>query len=162
LIEKISLLSRHGVLTGDMREQAFGYNFRLSDLHAAVGVGQMLRLGSILDARQKVFSFLDEKFKFFRKQECLFSDVVSPFMYVIELPSGVDKFEFIENMGSRGVPVKPYFLSVPSLPAYRKYGAVCPVADLIGAKTVALPFHHQLTCEEVNKIWAAFEEVVGI
>lgn len=159
LINTVRRLSRHGVMNGDLSYQSMGYNMRLSDLHAALGMAQLSRLDEMQQDLLRVKSYYDVYFKHYRKQTCKTGDFGTEFIYCIELPDGVNKELFITRMGSlHNVPIKPYFNVLHTFTHLKMFSSPCPVAELIGSKTVALPYHFEITQEDVQYVHGAFQE----
>lgn len=131
-----------------------GLNYRMSDVHASIGIVQLARLDEIRHALVKVQSKMDEHFCQYRNQKIARGANVTPFLYVIELPDYVDKTEFIELMLEEGVPVRPYFKNLSSLDHLPHY--VLPVTQEVSARTVALPFRYDLTDAEMQQMSEAF------
>jgi perosamine synthetase len=155
-------LTRHGHgLVGDMWEQTFGFNAWLSDPMAAMGVVQIKRLMEKQDRLVRVKAMLDVHFGKDRKQVVRDGDFQSEFIYLIELPDGVDKRRYAEAMATLKVPTRPYFNSLLEVPHLRHYASDCPVNDVVCKKTIALPYHWKLTQEEIDEIVDAHKRVLG-
>ena len=164
LYNKVRALSRHGVQTtvsgGDMNSQGYGYNLRMSDLNAAIGLVQMKRLDEIKMHIMVIRSRLDELFGRWRKQIVAEGDFRNDFVYVVQI-NGLDKDAFIKAMGERGVPVKQYFVALHKLPHLKPYvKEALPNAERVAAETVALPYHYDLTTDDIQVIYKAFLEVL--
>lgn len=162
LIDNVRRLSRHGVMAGDLAYQSMGYNMRLSDMHAALGIAQLSRLDEMQDSLLYVKSLYDIHFDHLCKQVTRQGDFGTQFIYCIELPDDakVTKQQFITAMGKLGVPVKPYFNVLHTYPHLLRYHHPCPVAELVGSKTVALPYHSGITEEDVDTVYDAYMEVL--
>lgn len=151
-------LTRHGHgLVGDMWSQSFGFNAWLSDPMAAMGIAQLARLEEKQERLLAVKDMLDEEFADLRKQELMEGHTATEFIYLIELPEGVDKKAYADRMQRRGVPTRPYFNSLLEVWHLSKFGtpADCPVATELSKRTIALPYHWQLTRDEISQIAAA-------
>ena len=161
LIDKVRRLSRHGVMTGDLSYQSMGYNMRLSDLHAALGIAQLQRFHDMQKRLDEVAADLDAYFLDLRKQATRPGDKGTHFIYSIELPKHVNKEEFIRVMGADyQIPVKPYFNVLHTLKHLQPYASPCPVAEEVGARTVALPFHSGITQQNILHIVESFGRYV--
>ena len=87
-------------------------------------------------------------------------DDATEFIYCIELPKEVGKRSFCAQMEALGVPTRPYFNALHLFPYMQPYSSPCPVAEMLGNRTVALPFHTQITAADVEVIWTAFVQVL--
>jgi perosamine synthetase len=92
-----------------------GYNYRLDDLSAALGIGQVERLDEILAARSEVAKRYAALLKGIDVEPPIADDddhVRSWFVYVVRLPHGADRDAIAATMRERGVATAPY---VPSI-----------------------------------------------
>jgi len=128
-----------------------GFNYRLDDISAALGIGQLERLERILEARREVAARYAELLAGVDVEPPLPDDedhVRSWFVYVVKLPSGVDRDAVMARMSERGIATAPYVPSI-HLQSYmrERYGfseGMFPVSEDCSARTMALPFHARL------------------
>jgi perosamine synthetase len=128
-----------------------GYNYRLDDVSAALGIGQVEKLDRMLAGRAAVAARYAELLDGSDAEVPLADDedhVRSWFVYVVKLPSGVDRDGVAERMRERGVATAPYVPSI-HLQSYMRdrYGfreGMLPVSEDCSARTLALPFHGRL------------------
>ena len=128
-----------------------GYNYRLDDISAALGIGQVERLDAILEARAQVAGRYAELLRDVDVEPPLADDddhVRSWFVYVVQLPEGADRDGVMRRMDERGVATAPYVPSI-HLQSYmrERYGfreGMFPVSEDTSARTMALPFHARL------------------
>lgn len=162
LITDIRALSQHGYRPGvDLWNPGYGYNMRLPDMLAAMGCVQLDRLSEMQRALCCVKDMLDLHFEQYRRQTMGENDLTTQFVYVIELPLGVNKREFASKMDKQGVPTRPYFNNLAHASSLSpQYRGECPVSMEVGSRTIALPFHHKLTVEDVQLIADAFERSI--
>ena len=93
----------------------FGFNYRLDDISAALGIGQLEKLDRILEARRAVAARYEELLAGVDVELPLADDddhVRSWFVYVVKLPSGVDRDGLIARLGEEGVDCAPYLPSI--------------------------------------------------
>ena len=128
-----------------------GYNYRLDDLSAALGTGQLEKLDEILEARRTVASRYDQLLAGVDVEVPLPDDSDherSWFVYVVKLPAGVDRDGLIARLGERGVASAPYLPSIHLQDYMReRYGfreGMLPVSEDCSRRTIALPFHARL------------------
>ncbi|MBJ7355227.1 MAG: DegT/DnrJ/EryC1/StrS family aminotransferase [Thermoleophilaceae bacterium] len=144
---------------GWLDHENLGYNYRLSDVAAAIGVAQVEKLDEMLDARARVAGWYTE----------LISELdgVTPpaadegaarrswFVYVVQLPQGIDRDEVIGRLKSEGVSSKPYMPVIHLQPFYReKFGYApgdFPIAEDVAARSLALPFYPSMKRGEVER-----------
>jgi len=128
-----------------------GYNYRLDDVSAALGIGQLEKLDRILAGRSEVATRYAELLAGSDAEPPLADDedhVRSWFVYVVKLPAGVDRDGIAALMRERGVATAPYVPSIHLQPYMReRYGfreGMLPVSEDCSARTLALPFHSRL------------------
>jgi perosamine synthetase len=146
-----------------------GYNYRLNDLSAALGLAQLERLDEILALRSEVAARYANLLASVDGVEAPLPDDAdhrrSWFVYVVLLAAGIDRDEVIARLASDGVASKPYLPSIHLQPYWReRFGTgegLCPVAEDASARTLALPFHTALEAEDQERVVAALASAVG-
>jgi perosamine synthetase len=136
-----------------------GFNYRLDDISAALGVGQVERLDRILEARAEVAERYGQLLTGLDLETPLADDadhVRSWFVYVVKLPAGVDRDGVIGRLAGDGIASAPYLPSI-HLQSYmrERYGfseGLCPVSEDASARTLALPFHARLQHEDQGRV----------
>lgn len=157
-LDRFEKLTRHGHgLVGDMWDQKFGFNAWMPDPLAAMGIVQLHRLEEKQERLLGVKAWLDEWFAPFRKQKLMEGHTATEFVYLIELPEGVDKRGYADRMARHGVPTRPYFNSLLDVPHLQPYAEVadCPVTTEVASRTIALPYHWKLTKAQIVDIATA-------
>jgi perosamine synthetase len=139
-----------------------GYNYRLDDLSAALGIGQLEKLDRILAARGAVAAAYAEILQDVGVELPLADDadhVRSWFVYVVKLPEGVDRNGVMARLDADGIATAPYLPSI-HLQSYmrERYGfreGMLPVSEDCSARTMALPFHARLERADQEQVGAA-------
>jgi perosamine synthetase len=147
-----------------------GFNYRLSDVAAAIGVAQLERIEALLADRRRVAALYAE-----RLEEIEGLDLPSPdtglarrswFVYVVQLPDGIDRDGVIKALGERGIASKAYLPCIHLQPLYRERfgyrGGEFPVAERVSARSLALPFFTQMTESHVDRVCEALRDLVAI
>jgi perosamine synthetase len=157
---------------GDMgswlNHERLGYNYRLPEMSAALGVSQLKRLEKFLAKRERVASMYTERL---RGLDWVRPPVVRPHvrmswcLYVVTLPEGFDRDPVMQAMAVQGIPTRGYFSPVHLQPYIRenwgcKEGDL-PVTESIARRCVALPFSNSLTSTQVDQVVAALAEAVS-
>jgi len=136
-----------------------GYNYRLDDLSAALGIGQLEKLDRILESRRAVAAVYDELLAGVDVETPLEDDadhVRSWFVYVVKLPAGVDRDALMGRLADEGIATAPYLPSI-HLQSYmrERYGfgeGMLPVSEDCSARTMALPFHARLDRSDQERV----------
>jgi perosamine synthetase len=146
-----------------------GFNYRLSDLACALGLAQLERLDTLLAGRERVAAL-------YRETLGELDGVTLPcensgqarrgwFVYVIQLPHGVDRDSVVTALGTHGVAAKPYFPAIHLMSYYRKeFGyreGQFPVCEDVSARSIAIPFFPQMTEAQVARVGAALRSVLA-
>ena len=142
-----------------------GFNYRLSDIASALGIAQLERLGDLLAERARVATLYRDALEGIEGLELPCPDAGGDrrgwFVYVVQLPHGVDRDETIEAMRAGGVDSKPYLPAIHLMSFYRdRFGhrdGEFPVAEDVARRSVALPFFPQMTEGQVGRV----AEVLG-
>lgn len=145
-----------------------GYNYRLSELNAAVGMVQLKRIEDLLRKRESV---ANEYIKRLRKIEgvsplrlALTTTRMSWFVYPVRFSEGINRDLVMTLLAERGIPSRPYFTPIHLQPFYRKrYGykpGDFPESEKAGSSILALPFYADMKPEEVALVCDTLAEVV--
>ena len=146
----------------------FGYNYRLDDLSAALGIGQLEKLDRILDARRRVADCYKELLDGIDVEPPLADDADhkrSWFVYVVKLPAALDRDRVIAHLDRDGIASAPYLPSI-HLQAYmrERFGfseGLCPVSEDCSARTLALPFHARLERADQERVVDSLRDAMG-
>ena len=142
-----------------LRHDLLGYNYRLDEMSAVLGLSQMARLDHILELREGVAALYGERLA--RLPEVAPPQVlpqvrVSRFVYVVTLEEGCDRDRTIAAMEAEGVPARGYFAPIHTQPYIRqRFGALegtLPRTEALARRTLALPFHNHLGEAEVDQV----------
>ncbi len=146
-----------------------GFNYRFTDLQAAVGIGQLEKLDCLLAMRSDVAARYGELLEGLDGVEAPLADDDdhrrSWFVYVVKLAEGIDRDAVLDELAAQGIEAGHYVPAVHLQPYMReRYGfaeGMCPVAEDACARTLALPFFPQLEAEDQERVVAALREAVS-
>jgi perosamine synthetase len=146
-----------------------GFNYRLDDVHAAIGIGQLEKLDEILQLRSAAAARYGELLRGIDGVEVLAPDDEdhqrSWFVYVVELAAEVDRDRVIDELGHAGVASRPYLPCI-HLQRYMRdrYGfgeGLCPVAEDASRRTLALPFFARLEADDQEYVVEALRGAIA-
>ncbi len=143
-----------------LTHERLGYNYRMSELQAALGVVQMNRLDEIVSMREAVARRYIERFM-------ATSDLIVPtvdadtvmswFVFVVRLSdqySAEERGRIIDGIRRHDVGAAAYFPCIHLQPFYReRFGfkeGDFPIAESISNRTIALPFYNRLTDRDAD------------
>lgn len=150
------LLRQHGMQRRYYHEM-LGFNYRMSDLHAAIGVAQMDRLAGFTEQRRANAAYLNAKIE----------SVITPkvkdgyghvwHQYTVRMPDGRDREAAVKQLNDAGVGTGVFY----PVPAHQQgyvremLGEVSlPVTERLAKEVISLPVHPALTPADLEKIVA--------
>jgi perosamine synthetase len=136
-----------------------GYNYRIDDIRAALGIGQLEKIDKILSLRDAAAGRYTELLADVDVETPLPSDAAhkrSWFVYVVELPASVDRERVIAELQAQGIATSRYLPSI-HLQAYMRqtYGfaeGLCPVSEELSRRTLALPFFTAIEAADQERV----------
>jgi perosamine synthetase len=165
---------------GQVEHDRLGFNYRLTDLQAAIGIAQLERLGEMLNARDEVAALYRERLTQLGAApagEEDPDDLVLPcenrgderrswFVFCVQLSPGADRDGVIAKLGEQGIASKAYLPCIHLLPPYRERfgfkGGEFPVAERVAERSLALPFFSSMSEAQVDRVCTALAEALGI
>ncbi|NLO88840.1 MAG: DegT/DnrJ/EryC1/StrS family aminotransferase [Clostridia bacterium] len=142
-----------------LAHERLGYNYRMDEMSAALGIAQLERIDEILEKRSQVACIYNEKFKGVEEVEIPYSAPevkMSWFVYVIRLKKNIDRNRVMDYLRKNGVGCRAYFPPIHLQPFYReKFGykeGDFPVTEGISKRTIALPFYNNLSEAEIDYV----------
>lgn len=146
-----------------------GYNYRLDELSAALGIAQLRRIDDLLARRERVARWYTERLA---GADGIETPVLAPtttrmswFVYVVRLDRRVDRALVMSALKDRGVPTRPYFSPIHLQPFYVELFGYrrgdFPVTELLGDTCLALPFSATMSEAEVSYVCEHLADIVG-
>ncbi len=144
-----------------------GYNYRLSDVAAALGVAQLEKLGTMLADRARVASLYEQGLSELDGVRTPIAargrEARSWFVYTVQLADGVDRDATVARLAERGVASKAYLPCIHLFPHLRELGyreGQFPVAEAASARSLALPFFPSMSESQVSRVCEALAESI--
>ena len=145
---------------GWLDHDRLGFNYRLSDIACALGIAQLGRLGDMLHGRERVAALYRAALTGVEGLQLPCPDSGGDrrgwFVFVVQLPQGVDRDETVRVLGARGVQSKPYLPAIHLMSFYReRYGhreGQFPVCEDVAARSIALPFFPEMSEAQVERV----------
>lgn len=179
--EKLKLFRTHGI-TRDKNlitknegpwyyeQQYLGYNYRITDIQAALGISQMNKLDNFLKIRRKYAQMYNNAFK---DIEELIIPYQLPYtnsswhIYVLQLrleKLKVGRREIYEALLKENIGVNVHYIPVYYHPYYKKLGykkGLCPNAEHLYERIITLPLFPKMTEEDVQDVITAVKKVIN-
>jgi perosamine synthetase len=146
-----------------------GFNYRWTDLQAAIGLAQLEKLDRILEARAAAARRYSELLAGVDGVEVPCPDDAehrrSWFVYVVKLAAEIDRDAVMATLRRDGIGTAEYVPCVHLQPYLReRYGfaeGMCPVAEDAAARTMALPFFTQIEAEDQERVVEALRAALA-
>jgi perosamine synthetase len=153
---------------GWLDHDRLGFNYRLSDIACALGLAQLERLDEMLAARRRVAALYRDALDAVEGLGLPCPDAGGAkrgwFVFVVQLPGGLDRDQVVRALSEQGIPSKPYFPAVHLMTFYReRFGhreGEFPVCEDVAARSIALPFFPQMTEGQVDRVASALRSVI--
>lgn len=147
-------------------QQALGFNYRMTDLQAALGCSQMARLASFLEKRQRLAARYDELLAGLPvcRQTQASGRRSAWHLYPVLLVDEPTRRQVFDAMRSAGIGVQVHYLPVHLQPYYRQLGfapGICPVAEAHGRRALSLPLYPALCDDDQARVVAALKEALA-
>jgi perosamine synthetase len=145
-----------------------GFNYRWTDVQAAIGIAQLEKLDEILARRSVAAARYEELLAGVDEVETPVADDDvhrrSWFVYVVKLAPELDRARVMAELREQGIGTAEYVPCVHLQPYLReRFGfaeGLCPVAEDACARTLALPFFTQLEAEDQERVVEALRAAV--
>ncbi len=154
-----------------VEHEGLGFNYRLSELACAIGLGQIERIEELLARRVEVAAAYESSLSALASEYGAGDDgglLVPPlareaerrswFVYVVQLPDGVDRDAVISSLADRGIASKAYLPCLHLFPHLRELGyreGQFPVAERAAARSLGLPFFTSMSEAQVDRVCEA-------
>ncbi|MBO9533816.1 MAG: DegT/DnrJ/EryC1/StrS family aminotransferase [Solirubrobacteraceae bacterium] len=155
---------------GWLDHDRLGFNYRMSELQAALGVAQLERLDQMLADRAKVAGWYREALAELSAQTGLAlpcedrgTERRGWFVFVVQVPRGVDRDDVLRGLRAVGIDGKPYLPPIHLFSFYRELGyreGMFPVTEDIGGRSLALPFFPAMQQSQVARVAERLSELL--
>jgi perosamine synthetase len=153
-----------------LRHTALGYNYRLSDLHCALGLVQLRRISDLLSSRERVAAEYSRALAHTPGITLPYEPAdakQSWFVYVIQLQgpwAAWRRESLIANLRGRGIACQAYFPPIHRQPYFNTIAlsrpSSLPQTDLAAERCLALPFFSAMTNSQIAEVCATVHELL--
>ena len=147
-------------------QQELGFNFRMTDIQAALGASQMERLDQIVAKRQALVDRYNALFANtgVRPQAQLAGVQSAHHLYVVQVPAQADRRKVFAAMRAAGIGVNVHYIPVHLQPYYRQLGFApghCPAAEAYYQSAITLPLYPELSAADQDKVVSTLLTAIG-
>lgn len=182
LYQKLLMLRSHGVTKDEgvltknpgpwyYEMQSLGFNYRMTDMQAALGVSQLNKLDFFKKRRREVIAMYNKAFADMRYLKTPYEpeNVCSCFhLYVTQIDFeslGKSRVQVMQELRDKGIGTQVHYIPVPTQPYYKNtFGykdGDYPVAEKYYEQELSLPLYPGLSDDDVNTVIKAVKEVIG-
>ncbi len=150
--------------------ESVGFNYRMTNLQAAIGVAQMARIDDVVARRRRLAALYNSRLRevggIVLPPEKPWAESVY-WMYAILIGDefGMNRDELMSALRERGIDTRTFFIPANQQPALREMalfaGEECPVADDLSRRGLYLPTSSKLTDEQVSFVCDTIEELAA-
>jgi perosamine synthetase len=162
--DKIRLLRDHAMShTRRYWHDMLGYNYRLTNIQAAIGVAQMEQIDRFIEAKRKNASLYNSLLGSLSGITLPFEDpqcrnVYWMYSIVIEKEFGSSRDEVMKKLKEKDIDTRPFFYPLHQLPMY-KCNDIYPVSNELSRRGINLPSASTLTDADIQKVCAALKTI---
>jgi perosamine synthetase len=163
--QKARILRDHG-MNPEKRywHNVVGYNYRLTNIQAAIGVAQMEQLPTFVERKREIA-------KLYQQQLCELPLIQCPieeswafntfWLYTISLNGGSNREKIMANLKANGIDSRPVFYPIHVMPPYQKLKQAKDLSNstAVAKSSMSLPSYSSLSNEDIERIGNVFKTI---
>jgi perosamine synthetase len=151
-----------------LQHARLGYNYRMTEMSAALGLSQLGRIEEMLARREAVAGLYRQRLETIAGirliEPAASTSRLSWFAAIARLDAGIERDEVMRALQVHGIPTRAYFSPLHLQPFYRRRFGYSegdfPVTERVARSTLALPFHNAMTAAQVDLVCRALEKIL--
>jgi dTDP-4-amino-4,6-dideoxygalactose transaminase len=155
-------------LNEKLNHERVGYNYRLGEMSAALGLAQLGRIEELLSKRERVAAWYNEHLpdtEWIERPHIVSTTTrMSWFVYVVRIKPPAHRDEVMHKLAEAGIPIRPYFTPIHLQSFYRdRFGykrGDFPITENLGDMFLALPFSSVMTEAQVDYVCNALRKIL--
>lgn len=179
--KRMSLFRTHGITreaeivtrspyNGYNEQIELGYNYRMTDFQAALGISQLDKLGIFSDRRREIVKLYDETFSEMPQitiQKEIPESETTRHLYIIRIRPEtlkVDRNQIYKALNAENIGLQVHYIPVYYHPYYQSLGykkGLCPVAEKLYEEIITIPLYYSLTDEDVYSVINGIKKVIN-
>lgn len=161
ITKKVKILRDHG-MTATYWHDVAGFNYRMTNMQAAVGLAQMERIQALIDRRREIGRHYIARLKYCPKLKMppsfSWSNTVFWLFSVLVLSNEVSRDELIAMLADKQIETRPFFYPLHEQPPYKLDNSY-PVSTELSKQGISLPSGNAITKNEID---AVCDVILGI
>lgn len=166
-----SLLNQGRKLGSDWLEHNYlGYNYRITEISAALGISQLRKADLFLENRNKTASLYNHYFKKNHFVKTILKNdnnhLRSWFVYVVQLEKTINRKKLMKELAKKRIPSRAYLPSIHLQPYLKKMFGYkkgdFPVCEEVSKRTLALPFYTGMNEKDIKYVCKNLIEVIKL
>ena len=144
-----------------------GYNYRMTNMQAAVGLGQLENISWHIQQRERVAKLYEKNLqgteKYLKMQEVPAGYKSVYWMNNVILQDTVEKErdQIMQEMEQCNIEMRPVFYPMHIMPPYLDERAAFPVAEKLGGRGISLPSHAELEEKDITYVCDCLRRIIG-
>lgn len=168
LQSKMQILRDHG-MTREKRywHNVTGFNYRLTNLQAAIGLAQLERIDAILEYRNVVVARYDNHLRGLKgvilpPREAWARNICWLYSIVVdERAAGIDRDTLLMQLGEYGIDTRPFFYPLHQQPPFAaETNKAFPFSEWVAARGLSLPTSNNISMDDVDRVCNAIKSIV--
>lgn len=139
-----------------------GYNYRLTNVQAAIGLAQFERIDWLIERRREVAGLYAEALRGLPLstpvEESWAKNVY--WLYSVVVAEGIDRDLLMRRLLDEGIETRPFFYPLHSMPPYRAGDQSFPVTERLAARGLSLPSSASLSGEDIDRVAGALRRLL--
>lgn len=165
----ISLMSQNP-FEGYNEQIELGFNYRMTDIQAALGISQLKKIEIFINRRNEIVKKYNEAFKKIPQlivQEEIVESKTARHLYIIRLKTDsltVDRNAIYKALTKENIGLQVHYIPVYYHPYYKTLGykeGLCPIAEKLYEEIITIPLYYSMTDEDVDSVIEAVTKVVN-
>lgn len=166
IADRLRLLRDHGMRKGrHYWHEVAGFNYRMTNLQAAVGVAQMERIEKFINRRREIGE------RYISRLGTIPGLTMPPrqawgetiywifSMLVSQELTGVSRDELVSELTKRGIETRPFFYPLHVQPPYHRDGSFA-ISTRLSAQGISLPSGNEISNQEIDRVCSAVSSIV--
>jgi len=160
-VRRIRTHGRGGV--GPVETTELGFNYRMPDIQAVIGLSQIKHLSDFVTQRQETAQYYNRLVTESEQgtpQLVRDGDTCPYYVYIVKLSNAkMTRDELIRRLGEKGIGTSVLYYPVHTQPFYRdilRENAQCPIAEQLGRSTLALPMFNGMSSDQLHNVESAW------